>query len=78
MASILPVPSGFRAAVYVNGARDTKQFRTKREALAWASARETELRTLPPTDPQSKHTLLDAFDKYGEEVAPGHAAARSE
>lgn len=78
MASILPVPSGFRAAVSVNGTRDTKQFRTKREAQAWASARETELRTLPPADPIDRHTLLDAFDKYTEEVAPGHKGERWE
>lgn len=78
MASIAPVPSGFRASVYVKGVRDTKQFRTKREAQSWASARETELRTLPPENPADRHTLQNAFDKYAEEVAPTHKGERWE
>lgn len=79
MASISPVSSGFRASVYVKGIRDTKQFRTKREAQAWASARETELRS-QPTDAliEGKHTLQDAFDKYAQEVAPSHKGERWE
>lgn len=80
MASILAVKSGFRAAVYVRGVRDTKQFRTKREAVAWAAARETELRTLPPGPEATalKHTLQDAFDKYFDEVAPTHKGEKWE
>lgn len=80
MASILLVKSGFRAAVYVKGVRDTKQFRTKREAVAWAAARETEIRTLPPdpAEQAQKHTLQDAFDKYYNEIAPTHKGEKWE
>lgn len=78
MASILQIKNGFRAAVYVRGIRDTKQFRTKREAQAWASARETELRILPPADPGEKHTLLDAFEKYAEDICPTHKGEKWE
>jgi integrase len=78
MASILPIKGGFRAAVYVSGTRATKQFRTKREAQAWASARETELRTLPPVPTEKKHTLQEAFDRYYNEVATTHKGERWE
>jgi integrase len=78
MASILPVPSGFRAAVFVNGIRKTKQFRTRREAGAWAAAMETELRSMPVAPAEIKHTLLAAFDRYAEEVAPAHKGERWE
>lgn len=78
MASIYQTKSGYRAQVFVAGERDTKSFRTKREAQAWAAARETELRTLAVLEPGDKHTLGDAFDRYAEEVAPGHKGERWE
>lgn len=78
MSSISPTKTGFRAAVYVLGVRDTKSFRTKREAQAWASARETELRTLAVLEPGDKNTLGDAFDRYTREVAPAHKGEKWE
>ncbi len=38
MASITKTAKGYRAQVYVRGVRDSKSFRTKREAEAWAAA----------------------------------------
>lgn len=43
MASIVPHGDGWRAHLYVNGARESKTFRTKREAERWAIEREKEL-----------------------------------
>lgn len=43
MASILPHGDGWRAHVYVKGTRESKTFRTKREAERWAIEREKEL-----------------------------------
>lgn len=70
MASIYQTRSGFRAQVFVNGTRRSKVFRTKREALAWGAALETELRKEKP--PEDQHTLGEAFDRYAREVSPGH------
>lgn len=78
MASFQPTATGFRAAIYVKGVRDTRQFRTMREARAWASARETELRSLSVVAPEEKHTLQDAFDRYASEVAPTHKGEKWE
>lgn len=78
MASITQVSSGYRASVYVKGVRETKQFRTKREAGAWAAARETQLRTQVKQEPAERHTLQDAFDRYGTDVAPKHKGSDKE
>ena len=43
MASIVPHGDGFRAHIYVRGKRESRLFRTRREAVAWAAARESEL-----------------------------------
>lgn len=43
MASVTPHKDGWRAFVYVRGARATKVCRTEREAHAWAAAKEAEL-----------------------------------
>lgn len=43
MASIVPHGEGWRAHVYVQGKRQSKTFRTKREAERWAIEREREL-----------------------------------
>ena len=76
MASVYQTRSGFRAQVFVNGARRSKVFRTKREALAWGAALETELRKEKP--PEDQHTLGEAFDRYAREVSPGHKGLRWE
>jgi len=70
MASIKEYKGGYRAQVFTLGVRDSQTFRTKREAAAWAGARESEIRrnaTLPPGD---LHTLADLFDNYLALVVP--------
>ena len=63
-----------RARVYVNGQRDSRTFRTKAEAVAWATMREADLvgKALP------EHTLGDALQRYMREVAPKHRGERWE
>lgn len=43
MASIIPHGDGWRAHVYVRGRRESRTFRTRREAVAWADKRESEM-----------------------------------
>jgi len=78
MASVGSYRGGYRAQVYVAGQRDSKVFRTKREASAWAAAREVELREDAKKPLGKKHTLLDALRKYGEEVSPHKKGERWE
>lgn len=68
MASIRPRGASWRAEIFVNDERDSKSFPTKREATAWAQAREAELTgaKLP------EHTVGDALKRYGKEVSPTH------
>lgn len=70
MASIKPHKLGYRAQVYVGGERDSATFRTVREANAWASMRETELRTNSKKLPKDKHTLRELLEKYRDEISP--------
>jgi len=78
MATFIPTKNGCRAQVYVNGVRDSKSFRTKREAVAWASAREIELRAEKTMLPGEKFTLVDAMRRYVEEVSPTKRGERWE
>lgn len=70
MPSITKTAKGYRAQIYVKGQRDSRAFRTQREASAWAYARETELRTIQASSPADLHTLADAMRKYSTEVSP--------
>lgn len=70
MSSVTKFGSGYRAQVYVKGTRDSQTFRTKREADAWASARETELRENATKPPGELHTLRVGLLKYQKEEAP--------
>jgi integrase len=78
MASIKPHKDGYRAQVYVAGERDSGTFRTLREANAWASMRETELRANAKKAPKDKHTLRELLEKYRDEVCPGNRGERWE
>jgi len=69
MASIKQTSNGYRAQVYVKGVRDSQCFRTQREAKAWASARETELRERSDKTPGERHTLADVLTRYRDEVS---------
>ncbi len=70
MTSITKTTKGYRAQVYVKGIRDSKVFRTKREAESWGASRETEIRTGENKPPGEKHTLKDVMERYALEVTP--------
>jgi len=70
MASTKPHSGGYRAQVYVKGERDSKTFRTKREADAWGAARETEMRAQAARPAKEKFTLRDALRRYSADVTP--------
>lgn len=70
MASITQHKDGWRAQVYVHGVRDSKVLRTQREAKAWASAREHELRALRETPTADLHTVAEMLKRYADEVSP--------
>ncbi len=78
MASIVKTERGYRAMIYVGGQRESKSFRTKREADAWGAARETQLRKQEKLLPSEKVTLAEVFERYLREVVPGKKGARKE
>lgn len=78
MASITQTSKGYRAQVYVKGTRDSQCFRTRREAAAWAAARETELRESATKPAGDMHTMRDALTRYRSEVTPGKRGERWE
>lgn len=69
MASVVKCKDGYRAQVYVKGTRESKTFRTKREADAWASSRETFLREESGKPIAERFTFVELARKYGEEVS---------
>lgn len=78
MASIRKMKSGWRAEVYVQGTRDSRMFDTKSEAQAWASKRETELRSISGGQGSKTHTVRDALRTYAEKVSPSKRGERWE
>lgn len=78
MASITPHKTGWRAHVYVKGKRDTKVFRTQREAKLWAAARELELTEHKNRPDAESHTVGEALKRYGEEISPRKRGERAE
>ncbi|MBX9427904.1 tyrosine-type recombinase/integrase [Ralstonia pseudosolanacearum] len=78
MASITQHGAGWRAQVYVAGERDSKVLRTKREAQAWASAREIELREQQTKGEPHTRTVADMLKRYQEEVSTKKQGARPE
>jgi integrase len=78
LASITQQKNGWRAQVYVSGERDSKVFRTQREAKAWASTREIELRTRKTTPAAELHTVGEMLKRYGEEISPQKRGERAE
>lgn len=75
MASIAPHKSGYRAQVFTLGVRDSQVFRTKREAAAWASARETEIRTKGRLPVGERYSIGELLDKYLDEIVPKHRSS---
>lgn len=78
MASITQSAKGYRAQVYVRGVRESQCFRTRREASAWASLRESELRDQSTKPAGERHTMRDALTRYMEEVTPSKRGERWE
>ncbi|OZI26060.1 integrase [Bordetella genomosp. 9] len=78
MASITPHKNGWRAQVYVAGERDSKILRTQREAKAWATAREVELRQLKGAPPGDRYTVQQMLERYAKEVSVQKQGARAE
>lgn len=77
MASIRKTKTGYRAEVCVNGVRDSGTFDTSREAKAWASMRETDLRN-SGGNPSGNLRVSDLLDRYEREVSPSKRGARWE
>lgn len=78
MASTSAYKGGYRAQVFVKGERDSRIFRTKREADAWGTAREAEIRAAAAKPSGEKYTLREAFAKYRLEVSPKKRGKRWE
>lgn len=78
MASIKPTKNGYRAQVYVLRQRASAVLRTKREAEAWAAAKETELRTFVATPAGERTALRAVLERYRDEVSPSKRGHRWE
>lgn len=78
MASYKQVRNGYQVQVAIRGVRKSASFRTKREAVAWASALETEIRANDGKPVGNKKTLADALQKYSNEVSPSKRGCRWE
>ncbi len=74
MASISPYKSGYRAQIFLLGTRESKTFRTKREATVWAAQREAEIRRRGSLTSDQRYLLRDLLDDYLEKVVPRHKA----
>jgi integrase len=69
VASFSKVKTGWRVQVAIEGVRESRTYATKGEAAAWASQRETEIRTEKTTGIQRGRTVEDAFRRYEKEVS---------
>lgn len=78
MASITPHKDGWRVQIKILGVRDSATFRTRREAAAWAGARETEIRKDARKPAGEKASLREVMLRYQREVTPTKRGARWE
>lgn len=78
MASITPHKTGWRAQVKIMGVRDSATFRTRREAVTWAAARETDLRDAATRPAGERLALREVMLRYQREVTPTKRGARWE
>lgn len=69
VANYSKVKTGWRAQVAVLGVRESRTLSTKAEAVAWAAARETEIRSSKETGILAGKTVGGAFDRYEKEVS---------
>ncbi|MFC0179605.1 hypothetical protein [Thorsellia kenyensis] len=63
MASFTKTERGFRAFIKVDGTRESKSFKTKREATEWATARELQISESKSKPLGEQFTLRDALRK---------------
>lgn len=68
MASIRKLGTSWRAYIFKLGVRDSKVFKTKAEAAAWAAARESEIVSGKTAKAPNK-TFAAALTRYAEEVS---------
>lgn len=73
MGSITRYREGWRAYLYVEGKRESKTFRTRREAEAWAVKREGEL-----SGPGTAATFLEVAERWLAQKLPGLASAEDQ
>jgi integrase len=78
MASFRKTATGWRAELFVKGARDSRCFDTKAEAQAWALKRETELRSIGSGQGSKTHTVGDVLTEYRDKVSPTKRGERWE
>ncbi|WP_233829896.1 hypothetical protein [Paraburkholderia sp. ZP32-5] len=78
MASITAYKEGWRAQIYVQGERDSQTFCTRREAKAWAAAREHAIRQEKGKSPAARYTLRQMLERYDEEIIPDKRGSRPE
>jgi integrase len=78
MASITAYKTGWRVQINTAGVRDSRTFRTQREAKAWAAARELELRARKEQPEAERRTVGEMLERYGRDVSPQKRGARAE
>jgi len=78
VASYAKRSNGWRAQIAIQGVRESRVLSTKAEAIAWATARETEIRAGKATGIQTGRTVGDAFDRYEKEVSATKRGKRFE
>jgi integrase len=78
VASYAKRSNGWRAQIAIQGVRESKVLSTKAEAVAWATAREAEIRAGKATGIQVGRTVGDAFDRYEKEVSAAKRGKRFE
>lgn len=74
MASYQKRGTRWRAELYRDGRRESRTFKTKAEAITWATQREAELVGAALPD----HSLRDAMRRYASEVSPANKGERWE
>lgn len=69
MASIKKFGTGWRAQVAMAAVRQSKNFSTKAEAVAWGAKRESEIRSGATQPLAARKTVDEAFERYLKEVS---------
>jgi integrase len=78
MANIAPYKDRWRVQVAILGVRESKTFRTHREAKAWGAARESEIREQAGKSPGERFTVRDMLERYERDITAGKRGAHSE